>query len=111
MAPRDFQPFINLSFVYTIIVILCSDHQPSIQTAMFFSSCALHALLYEYLSLTRVPLEKKGGGKRKLNKGMMGLMMMSGGRSRIVRIHDKLGEFCSDQWKLRLVENETDRDG
>jgi hypothetical protein len=94
MAPRDFQPFINLSFVYTIIVVLCANPQPSIQTAMFFSSCAFHALLHEYLSLPHVSLEKKGGGRRKLNKGMLGLMM-SGGRSRIVRIHDKLGEFCS----------------
>jgi hypothetical protein len=62
---------------------------------MFFSSCAFHALLHEYLSLSWVSLEKKDDGKRKLNKGMIGLMATSGGKSRIVRIHDKLGEFCS----------------
>src|SRR5579871_3627569 len=95
MAPRDFQPFINLSFVYTIIVILCSDHQPSIQAAMFFSCCAFHALLREYLSPLLALLDKKGAEKKMLNKGMMGLMTMSDGRSRIVRIHDKIGEFCS----------------
>lgn len=60
---------------------------------MFFSSCAFHALLHEYLSLPSALLGEKGSGKRKLNKGMMGLMTTSGGRSRIVRIHDKLGEF------------------
>ena len=39
---------------------------------------------------------------------MMGLMM-SGGRSRVVRIHDTLGEYCSSggnyNWqKMRLIE-------
>ena len=93
MAPCDLRPFINLSLAYTIIVVLCSDHQPSIQTAVFFSSCVLHALLHEYLSLLSVPLEKRNGEKSKLKRGMVGVMMTSGGRSRIVRIKDKLGEL------------------
>lgn len=78
---------------------------------MFFSSCAFHGLLHEYLSLPLALLDRKGGGKRKLNKGMMGLMMTPGGRSRIVRIHDKLGEFCSSSGSCDLVESETDIDG
>jgi len=105
MAPHEYKPLMNLSLFYSIIVILCADAQPGFQTFLFFSTCIFHAALSVYLSPSLpLPLKKRPSG---LVRGMTGVIQLSHGRSKPVRIHEMLGRHHSkteDEYLLTALQ-------
>jgi len=99
MALYEYKPLIKLSLLYSVIVIICTDAQPLFQTILFFSTCVFHSALLEYSSQP-LPLKKRPSGPV---RGMTGVMQLSHGKSKPVRIHGMLGKHSICSWGRELL--------
>lgn len=91
MSPNDYAPLLNLSLFYSIVVILCADTTPKLQTFLFFTVITLQPILHTVLNYLSKP-PSSPPKPAQLTRGMTGLMQTSHGKSKRVRIHEAIGK-------------------